>query len=479
LFTQAAPDGTIIKSRAAWLPANGGFYDNFRAWLKAGGYGESALDLYSVAARLALGLLDKPYWQIDAEADLNRVRAYLAAHYDSQATRATYEKGLKKLAQYLCLRNRQPVSPKPVNWAYYCAGLPGWLEEHLRDYLAHCRRAWLPEQHYQATIATLSHLTLSLRWLAGRTPLTSLADITPNLWFEYVDMRLAKEIKATTLNTELAHLQPFLQFMAAAGQPICARMLRVEPLTAPQNLPRDVPPEQLRKLQAEIERDAAAGHAGLRRLGLTDKVWFLLMLHSGLRTGEVRRLRQSDLDLTNRRVWIEQSKGLKDRVVYLSQLTAEAIRAYLVVRGPANSDHLFLFRHQPLSVTYCRERLETYGQRCGVRVTPHQLRHSCATLLLNAGAPILAVQTILGHKHIDTTLGYARLYDGTIANDFYRAMTNIESRFDSGKTSPAAVVPGHLLAMVDALQAGTLNPAQQETVQTLRAALVALAEQPG
>lgn len=165
--------------------------------------------------------------------------------------------------------------------------------------------------------------------------------------------------------------------------------------------------------------------------------------------------------------------------MYLSQPTVEAIKAYLEVRGPANSDHLFLFRHQPLSVTYCRERLETYGQRCGVKVTPHQLRHSCATLLLNAGAPILAVQTILGHKHIDTTLGYARLYDGTIANDFYQAMTNIESRFDSGETSPAAVVPGHLLAMVDALQAGTLNSAQQETVQTLRAALVALAEQPG
>jgi len=49
-----------------------------------------------------------------------------------------------------------------------------------------------------------------------------------------------------------------------------------------------------------------------------------------------------------------------------------------------------------------------------VYVTPHMLRHSCATLLLNAGAPILTVQAILGHKHINTTLGYARLYDGTV-----------------------------------------------------------------
>lgn len=379
---------------------------------------------------------------------------------------------------FATMRNRQPLPPKPINWGYYCAGLPGWLEEQVRTYLAHCRRAWLPEQLYQATIATLSHLTLSLRWLAGRTPLISLADLTPNLWFEYVDLRLAQEIKATTLNGELAHLLSFLQYVTETGQPICARMLRVEPLAQRATLPRDVPPEQLRKLQMEIERDAAAPHAGIRRMGLMDKAWFLLMLHSGLRTGEVRRLRQSDLDLTSRRVRIEQSKGLKDRVVYLSQPAVEAIRAYLEVRGPANSDHLFLFRHQPLSVSYCLQRLETYGQGCGVKVTPHQLRHSCATLLLNAGAPILAVQMILGHKYIDTTLGYARLYDGTIANDFYRAMTNIESRFDSGEVSPAAVVPGHLLAMVDALQAGTLNPAQQETVQTLRTAILALAGQP-
>jgi hypothetical protein len=42
-------------------------------------------------------------------------------------------------------------------------------------------------------------------------------------------------------------------------------------------------------------------------------------------------------------------------------------------------------------------------------------------LLLNAGAPVLTVQTILGHKFIDTTLGYARLYDGTVAADYYEA----------------------------------------------------------
>ncbi len=89
----------------------------------------------------------------------------------------------------------------------------------------------------------------------------------------------------------------------------------------------------------------------------------------------------------------------------------------LTLRGRAGSDHVFVYRHLPLSVSYCATRLRTYGKRSGVAVTPHQLRHSCATLLLNAGAPILTVQAILGHKHVDTTLRHAGLYDATVSTD--------------------------------------------------------------
>jgi integrase len=209
-----------------------------------------------------------------------------------------------------------------------------------------------------------------------------------------------------------------------------------------------------------------------------DRAWFLLMLHSGLRTGEVRRLHLADLDLDGRRVRVEQSKGLKDRVVCLSAGAVRALQEYLELRGPAEAlpDHLFVYRHAPLSRSYCYERLRTYGQRCGVRVTPHQLRHSCATLLLNAGAPILTVQAILGHQHVDTTLGYARLYDGTVAADYYRAMAQVENRLalPENATVPPPTA-GELLALVDSLHTGTLNEPQAEAVQALRAGLVAMA----
>jgi hypothetical protein len=57
---------------ADWPPANRAFFHDFRDWLRAGGYGDSALKLYAIAARLALGLLDKPYREIDS-CDMERV----------------------------------------------------------------------------------------------------------------------------------------------------------------------------------------------------------------------------------------------------------------------------------------------------------------------------------------------------------------------------------------------------------------------
>lgn len=77
---------------------------------------------------------------------------------------------------------------------------------------------------------------------------------------------------------------------------------------------------------------------------------------------------------------------------------------------------------------------------------------------------------------MDTTLRYARLYDGTLAADFYRAMGEIELRLagpDEGRTQ-AAPEPGHLLALLASLREGTLSERQLETLQELREGVLAL-----
>jgi hypothetical protein len=87
------------------------------------------------------------------------------------------------------------------------------------------------------------------------------------------------------------------------------------------------------------------------------------------------------------------------------------------------------------------------------------------------------VQTILGHKFIDTALRYTRLYDGTVAADYYRAMGQIEARMALAEDTGDPPTGGQLLALVDALSDGTLNEDQRETVQALRVGILALAEQ--
>jgi len=114
---------------------------------------------------------------------------------------------------------------------------------------------------------------------------------------------------------------------------------------------------------AEIEVDASSGHLGVQRTGIMDRVWFLLMLHSGLRVSEVRRLCVGQLDLAEGRARIEQSKGLKDRIVFLTPQVIKAIEEYLPWRGTLDTDHLLVYRHRSLSQTYYIKRLRTYGRQ--------------------------------------------------------------------------------------------------------------------
>jgi hypothetical protein len=182
-----------------------------------------------------------------------------------------------------------------------------------------------------------------------------------------------------------------------------------------------------------------------------------------LRTGEVRHLSLADIDWERRKLRIDQSKGMNNRFVYLSQAAAGALREYVDVRGVAQGrcDQVFLYRHQPLGSRYCAIRLNTYGSRCGVSITPHQLRHSCATMLLNAGAPVVTVQSILGHKRIDTTLRYARLYDGTISADYYEAMAKIEARMEMELQTEPVTANQDVLGLIQAIESSQFYANQQ------------------
>jgi site-specific recombinase XerC len=355
--------------------------------------------------------------------------------------------------------------------------LPDWLGDYVKEYIAHRRKGWHPEEKHRGSLNVLGHLASTLRAMAGISQINNLEDLNPTLWFDFLEVRLAAGIHPKTINSQLYGLKGFLYFLDESGKSICQRTLLIKPLTAGGRVPKDVPIDHLRSLLSEIEIQSVHKHASNRRMAILDRAWVHLMLYSGLRTCEVRHMLLKDINWESRRIRIEQSNGFDDRMVFMNTITVKALDKCLEIRGDAEylTDHVFLYRHKPLSRRYCQVRLRTYGKRTGNHITPHQLRHSCAILLLNAGAPIVTVQTLLGHKNIDTTMGYARLYDGTVAADYYRAMGQVERLFDinsGGHIPPSS--PVELIALVDSLSSGTLNETQRQALSTLRKGIFAL-----
>lgn len=411
-----------------WSKTNQECYLKFRVWLHTTGYSQSTIQTYLIGARFVLGFLKKPYLAIDPDQDIGHVLEYCQKNEPSSAKLDCYRKGFNAFRRYLCKAQNRPITPKKIHWQYYLTGLPENLSSAIVDFTQQCQRSWRMDLRHEATITHLSHLTHSLRWMAFHLNVSSISDIAPKVWYAYLDVRLSSGISPASLNVELKALRSFLFFAQDLGMPVCESFFKIPKLPVGSYSPKDIPLEELRSLMAEIRQKSCSTQNRDRQIGLMDWTWFLLMLYSGLRTSEVRKLCLEDIDFTSSRIHIMQSKGNKDRIVYFSQTVSDALQAYLEVRGWKReiNKKVFLFRNEPLSKSYCGHRLRSYGNQCRVHITPHQLRHTCATLLLNEKVPVVSIQKILGHQRAETTMGYARLYDHTVAEDYFRAMERIE-----------------------------------------------------
>lgn len=303
-------------------------------------------------------------------------------------------------------QTRRTYLPKrrTINWKSYLADLPDWLTSLIRADGSRHSQTHDPIQQIRNRLSQLSQF---FRWTLSNTSFSYLGDITPKHWFAYVDIRLKAGIKPTSLNTALRAIQSFLKFAKESGYSTCERMLNVRPLKTEDLLPRGITELQLNKL--------------LEQANSFDYAWILLMAHSGLRICEIRNLRWQNVDLQRRTIRIEESKGLRSRIVFLSSSAVKALKKLSRV-----TEYIFTYGNQQLSNRYCQSRLSTLGKRCSIHVSPHQLRRTCGTLLLNSGMSIFSVQSILGHKYVDTTLRYARIYDATVAQNYEQAVQAIE-----------------------------------------------------
>jgi len=149
-------------------------------------------------------------------------------------------------------------------------------------------------------------------------------------------------------------------------------------------------------------------------LGIRDRAWMELLYASGLRISELVGIDIDDIELRARLVKV-RGKGSKERIVPFGSKAEEAVRAYLAVReGDAEENALFLnYRGARITTRSVRRLFDGYLRDASLRggISPHTMRHSFATHLLNAGADLRGIQELLGHASLSTTQKYTHLND--------------------------------------------------------------------
>lgn len=185
----------------------------------------------------------------------------------------------------------------------------------------------------------------------------------------------------------------------------------VEVPRVPQGLPKALSEEQIERLLESPVGDEPA----IRR----DRAMLEVLYGAGLRISELVGLSLSDLDLGSGLLRVH-GKGGKERVVPIGRMARRALEAWLGPGGRAELEPERWARRTDEEAVFLNQRgrrlsrqgawgiVRKYGDRAGLgdRLTPHVLRHSCATHMLDRGADIRAVQELLGHASISTTQIY-------------------------------------------------------------------------
>jgi site-specific recombinase XerD len=443
--THLPPGTPTPQPTAAWPPENIALLEQFRAWLLSGGASPEVVRIIDLPmAGHVLGLSLKPHPQLDLDADFSLALAYLKAKQPGRQWFAVCKGALAKFRLFLAQQRGQPALSLPthcLDQTHYCAGLPDWLVETLNRYQRLRQAHWRPD-HLDSKLASFwnSHTHL-WRWLFAHYPIVEVADIKRQYILDYFDDCLAKKYAISTINSRLHYFQAVLRYLQEQEEVLVPQVLLCLPgLKLPDRLPRFLTDEQVCQVRDDLE--ARVGQVRFpfqQRDALLDRAVFYLLWQGGLRRGEVEHLRLDDLDLAGRKVTVRDGKGRKDRTVYLTDRAVTALQAYLERRGMAGSDHVFLYRHRSLQKDLITARLKATGQRVGVKVSPHRLRHTYATQLLNAGCRVTSIQKLLGHRNLNTTMIYARVHDKTVAGDYYAAMNQIEKSLDLRLVGPTPI----------------------------------------
>jgi integrase/recombinase XerC/integrase/recombinase XerD len=269
--------------------------------------------------------------------------------------------------------------------------------------------------------AYLSDLSQLAEWASERE--LDATDLDLKSLRRYAQQISGEGLAASSLARKLASIRSFYDTLLERGE---VTQNVAELITTPKQ-PRDLP----RVLNAKEVVRLLDGIGTSTPLQMRDRAMFELTYACGLRAGELIQLSLSSVDLDEEQVRVE-GKGGRTRIVPVGEHAARSLRRYLDRGRPqllgSGADRqttcLFLTKTgQPLQPSDVRRRLEICLRNAGVAagISPHSLRHSFATHLLNGGADLRAVQELLGHRSISATQIYTRVESARLRVQYGKA----------------------------------------------------------
>jgi len=249
----------------------------------------------------------------------------------------------------------------------------------------------------------------------------ALEQATPEKVDMYIDHLLRKRMHPASINLYLAIIRVFYDYLKYEEKvDLINPVNRNRRLRVPRPLPRSLRDQEVEKLFGAIKNKR-------------DIAMFKLMLRCGLRVEEVSNLTLGVIDLKRRKLIVQQGKGGKGRVVYISNDAHDALKAYLKLRRRNRTRRVFLvekgtYKGQAISVRGIQKRIEYYAMKTRINVSCHRLRHTMATQLLNAEAEVETIQDLLGHNWITTTQRYCKVSNLKVQRDYFKAMRNVLQR---------------------------------------------------
>ena len=245
------------------------------------------------------------------------------------------------------------------------------------------------------------------------------SDLLETDLYEFLKFELSLGKSVSTALRRLSSTRSFYLFLKKEGYFI-GNIPDIETPKKPKHLPNCLSEEEIDRL---LEAPDLTSPSGIR-----DRAMLETMYSSGLRVSELLNLKRGQVNL-NKCIITVFGKGAKERKVPIAEYAVEYIKKYInEVRNKSEfkkSDYLFLNRSgNPLSRVYFFKKVREYAELAGIQMTisPHTLRHSFATHLLNHGAQLRMVQGMLGHTNIATTQIYTHVSSEKLKSDYDKIM---------------------------------------------------------